>query len=245
MLKGIELFWKILTEANNEIVGKKTINFLIKIYTDVSPELEEQISDIRTDFIKRVVQRLQNVEYNESDANKTKKIKRLLLLIEQMLAESELHGTGKVKSHQGLKKGSKITLNIQSTFQVGERKYQISVYENTTLWELKEIMSKKLRQPIELIKLCNINEIKESNNGSTMKELGFKSDGVITCSKRVVDNKSQAKLIYNKQFTPKALEIFIEIFNRFAIDGKMNAQETASFASSCLGILYIYIYIYI
>ena len=91
-----------------------------------------------------------------------------------MIEESEKKGTARVKSHSGLIKNKIIKLKINSYIQKVDNCY-IRVFGNTTIWDLKEIISKKVGVAVDFLKLKLDNyEICETDNGKTVLDLNVK-----------------------------------------------------------------------
>jgi hypothetical protein len=88
-----------------------------------------------------------------------------------MIEESEKRGTAGVKSHSGLLKRKIINLKITSSLRT-QKDIDLRIYGNTTIWELKEIISYNCKYCLDFLKI-NINgyELKSSDNGKTIMEL--------------------------------------------------------------------------
>jgi hypothetical protein len=85
-----------------------------------------------------------------------------------MIEESEKRGTAGVKSHTGLLK--KKIVNIKAYSSINElRHFNLRLYGNTTMWELKEIISANVNYCIDFIRVViNGYELKNSDNGKTI-----------------------------------------------------------------------------
>jgi hypothetical protein len=101
-------------------------------------------------------------------------ITKCLHVLNLMIEESEKKGTARVKSHSGLIKNKIIKLKINSYIQKVDNCY-IRVFGNTTIWDLKEIISKKVGVAVDFLKLKLDNyEICETDNGKTVLDLNVK-----------------------------------------------------------------------
>ena len=93
-----------------------------------------------------------------------------------MLEESEKNGTAGVKSHSGLLKRNIITLKIIDNIE-RNNEFFIKVYSNTTMWDLKEIISKKIKICFDFLKftLKNNYELKNTDNGKNILEMNVRN----------------------------------------------------------------------
>jgi len=111
------------------------------------------------------------VKSNNSDQEKHNIIKKCLLIIKLMIKESEKMGTAHVKSHFGLQIRKIYKINVLcQTYRI--RGCQVKVYGNTTMWDLKEIISKKVKVCIDFIKLeIRKKDLKEDSHGMTVIDM--------------------------------------------------------------------------
>ena len=102
-----------------------------------------------------------------SESEKYNIIKKCLYVLKLMIQESEKKGTAHIKSHFGLQKRK--ILNIKVLSQNAKlNNCSVTVYGNTTMWELKEIISKKIKACVDFIKLeINKVELQDNDNGKT------------------------------------------------------------------------------
>jgi len=106
-----------------------------------------------------------------SEASPTEKhniIKKCLLVLKIMIAESEKKGTARVKSHFGLQKRKIMKFKVSSLSQRASD-CVVNVYCNTTMWELKEIVAKKSQVCVDFIKLqIGKEELLNTDHGKTV-----------------------------------------------------------------------------
>lgn len=70
----------------------------------------------------------------------------------------------------------------------------------------------------------------EKCNGLTLEELGI--DGkIFRASKSLKDKIRLETLMVDGELTPKAIKVFEEIYNTFAVDGKMGKVECSNFVA--------------
>lgn len=112
----------------------------------------------------------QTVTNNHSEEEKHNIIKKCLNVLNLMIEESEKKGTARVKSHAGLIKNKIIKLKINSFIPKVADTY-IKVFGNTTIWDLKEIISKKVSVAVDFLKIRIDNyDIVETDNGKTIQD---------------------------------------------------------------------------
>jgi hypothetical protein len=89
-----------------------------------------------------------------------------------MIEESEKRGTAGVKSHSGLLKKKIVTVRVYSNLGPELNSFPLRIYGNTTMWELKEIISTKVKYCIDFLKVViNSYELNNSDNGKTVMNM--------------------------------------------------------------------------
>jgi len=112
----------------------------------------------------------QTVDSNNSSEEKHNIITKCLNVLNLMIEESEKKGTARVKSHAGLIKNKIIKIKINSFISKVPDSY-IKVFGNTTIWDLKEIISKKVGVAVDFLKLRIENyEVVDTDNGKTIQD---------------------------------------------------------------------------
>jgi len=123
-------------------------------------------------LLNKCIEMIQNIV--NSSASKEEKgniVKKCLYVLKLMIEESEKSGTARVKGHIGLQKRKIYKLKILSqNFRLED--FEVNVYGNTTMWELREIVSKKAKASVDFIKLeIKRQELKNSSNGKTIIDM--------------------------------------------------------------------------
>ena len=113
----------------------------------------------------------ETISSNKKNEEKFNIVKKCLYFLKLMIEESEKRGTAGVKSHSGLLKKKIFNLKISSSLR-SQKDFDLRIYGNTTIWELKEIIAKNSKYCLDFLKI-NINgyELKSSDNGKTLIEL--------------------------------------------------------------------------
>jgi len=123
-------------------------------------------------LLKKCIEMIPNVVKSSASVEEKHNItKKCLYVLRLMIQESEKMGTAHVKSHFGLQKKKIYKLKILSqTYRIND--CEVVVYGNTTMWELKEIISKKVKASVDFIKLeIKKNVLKESSNGKSIIDM--------------------------------------------------------------------------
>ncbi len=239
-LNGTEIFWKIVQEAGNKDVVEKSRDFLNKLYTQVTGEIEKSASEIRGTFIETYLEKLATLIDSQAP-HKNEMVGRMISLMMDMIDESERKGTGRLKSHSALLKGYMIDFVVHNNVTSGKtipKKLEVQAYANTTVWELKAELGKYVESSAECIKMSVGNkELKDTDNGKTIGEFVKKSSGVLTLEKKNMDDIPKEPLLTEDfQLTVKAKAAFTEIYKKFANkESKMDAEAAAAFIQNTTG----------
>lgn len=151
-----------------------------------------------------------------------------------MIEESEKRGTAGIKSHAALLKSKILNIKVSSTIPNTDD-FAIRVYGNITIWELKEMISNRLKYCIDFIKFTidKSTDLKNSENGKTVLELNFEDGFEIKVSPNGIDKLiPQADLHFNGQPNPEIVKVFNEWFDKYSNeDSKMTKELCAKFVS--------------
>ena len=109
------------------------------------------MTNLQTNYVLNLLNKcIDNIRSVITSSSHTKQknmiISRSLKLLRQIIEKSEINGTGRIKSHYGLIKQKVLKININDDTSPKSKEFPIKVYGNTTIWELKEIISKKDNQ---------------------------------------------------------------------------------------------------
>ncbi|EGR29288.1 ubiquitin carboxyl-terminal hydrolase family protein, putative [Ichthyophthirius multifiliis] len=167
-------------------------------------------------------------------------IKKTIDIINALLNESEKKGIGNLKPLNGLVKGEiqNLLINNEATFNYeGNKKIEIKIESNKTIIDLKILIAKNIQtswDQIKLIRASHFNLLKESDNSKTIGEIRFKNNETITVEKKVVPTLSEVPLTNEDgSLCDRVKIIFIDWFNQFSVDGKMDKENCAKFIHSC------------
>ena len=242
-LEGVTNIWKIAIECRNKEVSQKATEFLIKLYYNLCPSLEDKKKEINYECIETALSFLGKVQENKekSQENISGEIINILGIFNEFLAQSERKGTTGLKQQRSLLKGEllnkiSITNSVSYNKLIG-RKIELSLYSNATVYDIKRVIGAVNRVPAEYVKLirtATTSEIKDIDNGKTLSELNFKSNEVLVANKQNLGNIPKAPLLNkDKSLTKEATDIFGEWFDEFSHEGLMTPDDCVEFIRSC------------
>ena len=241
-LNGFELIWKLVMCSPPGETIKNSIQNLMKIFmaTNLNPSQRAEYWNALLEHCINTIQR--GKDSDESDYNRLIRVENCLLVIKSLIEESEKKGTAGCISHSSLLRSSIKTLNVTNslfnarTFPVHlKKKFQIKVFSNTTLWDLKKLLGNMCSAVPEAIKISSgtLKDISDNEHGKTLSELHFKDEEIITLNKNttVIDKIQKVQLMDGGEALPRFRQVLKEIFEYFTKDGKMTMEDCAAFAT--------------
>ena len=246
-LLGLELIWKLVISClQTSEVSKKSNQYFLKIFFN-----NDFNSEKRGNFWKKVLERaiktigIIKKLHSENKINKIEKrikIVNCLNIIKTLVEETEKKGTAGCISHNSILKHLIINLkitnsisgkisNLKSDSEDGKI-LNFKVYANTTIWDLKKLIAKRLAIIPESIKIVTsiTREITVMDHGKTLGELNFKTNESITITKNpILDQIPKVSLIHNGELSEKAVKAFSEIFETFSTNGFMSKEQSTQF----------------
>lgn len=109
-LLGIEDLWNLIMINESSEVVTKALEFLNNLYTNFDSSISAQEEQIKKNYYQQSYKQLE-ISTQEADINSTK-IDRCIMIIENILDESEKKGNGGLKSLISLSGGELISLHI-------------------------------------------------------------------------------------------------------------------------------------
>ena len=161
--------------------------------------------------------------------------------MKELIIQSEKKGTAGVRPHSALLKGElldRIQVSNNITYaKDAPRRFEMALYSNTTVWELKKKIAQHTNvtaEYVKLVKCAGVTELKETEHGKTLQELRLKPNEVLSASKRSMSNIPKAPITTSTgQITPEARRVFDDWFDKFQHGGFMTPQNCADFIRSC------------
>ena len=157
-------------------------------------------------------------------------------LLEKLIRKEECLGGVGLPSFASLKPGERITVNFERKSrhrsERGERG-KATLSESSTLVDLTLKVSTELRLPVEAISLSKNGKVFSSLcMPSTLEQAGVGNNDTLQVTELAVAEKPMVPLLDEKgDFTSNVLSVFKEVFNKFAPDGKMTAENLADMTS--------------
>ena len=240
-LDGYELIWKLVLSAPQGDTSKKAITSFLKLF--ILNEFDsEKRSRIWVSLINKCIETIKYYKNNfKNKSEKVSRISNIIHVMRELIEETEKKGTAGVISHSSIIKNSLIKLKINNNIYTKaipknvERKFNLKVYSNTTLWDLKKLLGNRCLIVPECIKVSNSTskDITENDHGKTLSDLKLKNDDTLTITKniQVLDSIPRKTLVIDGQLTNEFKEVLNEIFNNYSTEEKMNPEECAKFAT--------------
>ena len=245
-LEGTHIFWNILRRASQKQVVELAADFLIKLHQQVDSTLEERAPAILQALIEDCLA-LMDLEGEGGDKGPLSEeretlLVRLVQLLKQLLLESEkTGGNGGVRPHAALLRGDLVRVQVNNSVLYKKeipRKLELEVYANTTVWELRQRLS-RVNHNIspEMVRLIKspTREIKDADNAKTLAELRIGRGDTLIASKRQVQTLPKANLVtVGNELTAAASAIFAQWYESFKNEeAGMGPEGLANFTKSC------------
>jgi hypothetical protein len=113
------------------------------------------------------------------------------------------------------------------------------VFSNTTFWELRTTIAKKVKcfpEQLKLMRSLPYKEVADNENGKTLGEFRIRASETFTVSKRPTNMPRTVLVTPEGDVIPRAQEIFAGIYHKFCDKNQlMDADGVAAFTSSCTG----------
>lgn len=163
---------------------------------------------------------------------------RLINMVNCLIDESEKEGFHAVSSLISFTKDENFVLNVfcEEYYSNYNKKYEIPVSSNLTLFQLKERIAAMSSFTFKEIRPCFKKELADRYHCWTLRELGIGQGDSMQVTKRGYEYSVRESLIFeNKEINPKAVRIFEAIFTRFSTDGLMSKEQCRDFTCQCVG----------
>lgn len=242
-LDGLSNIWKIVIDSQNAEVKSKATKFLVQLYQNLSSSVEEHKKMINHECLESALGYLKDIQadVNKSEETKSNQIVSVLKVFDEFISQSERKGTTGLKQQRSLLKGElldKIVINnLVSYNKTIGRRFELALYSNATVYDIKRIVGAVNKVPAEYVRLVRsstTSEIKDMDNGKTLADLAFKPNEVLIANKQNTANVPKAPLLNpDKSLTPEARSIFGEWFDGFSHDGLMTPEDCVEFIRSC------------
>ena len=228
-LKYFDLIWNLLIKLP-EADAKEKITKLFGLFLG-DQVTSSQRNSYWNELISRTIDEISKNEDNSTQEN-VDVCKNCLSILNALIEESEKKGTAGCVSHSASLKSFDITLNIKNSISPKiEKEFNITVKSNMTIWDFKKEVAQKINVSPECIKMTIYSsvDLNDTDNGKLVNKK-FMNNMTITVSKNPkLEDIPKVILISNGVFTPKAQEVFREIFDTFSTNGKMSKEQCTEF----------------
>lgn len=232
------MVWTLGLHCEREDVAPRVINFLIKAHLS----LGEALRASRPEVLKSLIHRCMSILRSE-DGKDPRLARRVIDILKNLVHETEVRGTGDVLPHGALQKGealAPLSVHNKATMKGGE--LLVQVHSNATLWDLKKQVASVLDLAPRFVQIsrgwgANLTELKEIDNGKTMRALGIKGGETLTTQKLAPEVQVPTAALTGPtgELTPAAKRVFEAWYDMFCIDGQFTKQSAAHFIEGCCG----------
>ena len=241
-LIGFDVLWKLIFGTCSKIIFHSGIHNLHSLFLNTYLSDEDKANNNPMNFTNELISLC--IKEIKEHSDECTKIENALNVINLLIKESEKFGTAGLTSHQGLHKGNliiiKVTQNLGYIFNTPP--FDMEIYLNTTIYDLKKEISQKVNCHFDFIKfIVNFSkpggdnkmqqhELTLEENGETLFSMGFSNEIQIELRKNNLENSiPKALLIDNGTFTEEAFILFDGWYNYYSIEGQMTLEKCAEF----------------
>jgi ubiquitin carboxyl-terminal hydrolase 34 len=235
-LTGFDILWQIVFESFSEEIMNKGIETLHSIFTNVFNIKDNDGEE--NSYSQQLLQKCLNliketIREDKQDSEKYNIVHKCLYILKLMIEESEKRGTAGVKSHSGLLKKKIVTVKVYSNLGQELKEFNLRVYGNTTMWELKEIISSNVKYCVDFLRVVvNNYELKNSDNGKTVINMCLDDDDEIKVSSNGLEKLiPQAELLINGEINEDVIAIINGWFEEYSTNDKMTKEDCAKFVT--------------
>jgi hypothetical protein len=179
-LEKLDMIWVIIKKAQNPLVVKRSIDFMIKIYTNLCDDLKDRAAEIAQLLISLCVKELQRKDVSKLE------VERFIQILRQMIEISERKGTGDIQPHSAILRGEQMNrIIIKNDTRPYYPKLIVRVFSSATVWEFVDKVTRMcdLAPQFADVTLPGARRIKETDYGKTLSDIGLKNHDIITVKK--------------------------------------------------------------
>ena len=249
-LIGFQILWNIVFDSFSVDIMNKGIETLHTIFTNVQIKIEgiasTESKSTNISYSQLLLQKCIDL-INKSISNpslcvdeKKNKITKCLLVLKLTIEESEKRGTANIKSHAGILKKKTVNVKISSTVgNLDSRDFALKIYANTTIWELKQLISRRLQYSHDFLKIViqkNEYELKSTDNGKSVMDFDLRNGDELKCFSNGMEKLiPQAEFMADGNPVSEILQIYNEWFTMFSSNEKMSKKDCSLFIRAVTG----------
>lgn len=246
-LDGIGSFWRLVLDIDIEYLAKELVEFIVPLYVKPIFNRGNKLLEYRQyqqQFVEKCDRALQELISNpswQSDKLSLQKIGRVLLLVQNLVDETEVYGVCGPPSVSSLYRGEQVNLKIEPNFgyNANSKPMDLKLYGNMTIFELKKFLAAEIKRTswsgLKITrKMMNV-DIKDNQNGRNLRDIKFKfNERLVVSAKPTPTVESEPLTSMEDILNPKALKCFKEIFEMFSVQSLMYKENCAAFTRYCL-----------
>ena len=161
-------------------------------------------------------------------------VKRVMLVLTNILQMSEKQGTGDVQPHNAVLKGEMLDrIIINNLTSPKAENIVVRVFTSATVWEFRKEVSRLIELSPKYVEfeLSDKSKITDSMNGMVLEQIGLKNQDIITV--RMIDVKEEVAVepicdLEKSRLTPKAYKIFNEWYDLYKDPEKEKMTKTSA-----------------
>lgn len=229
-LFGVELFWQMFKQTESIPIATRLANYLMILYTPPNLLTHDKLTLYHQE-LKSLKLKAMEILANSNILNCIKASQLLM----QLMQHEEQGGQVSLLSFMQCFDGEKIQLFIEKDSKFNKERTRISVYEHNTFFELREVVGREYRMPINSFNLLteNMQKIELNNNNSIIFNYGIQPRDTIVVQDAEVPESQEAEL-YDEHgnLTEAFVRVIEEIFETYATNNQMRKPELARFTTA-------------
>ena len=246
-LVGIDAFWNLYMDTKDQGIADELVEFITKLYVPTELDGKDRLplfAKYIQAFVERCSKLFKDATTNEEwlkDEIASKTVKRVILLLTEIVDMTESLYNVDNLSLASLYRGDKVSLTIDNNIYVSydsAKKVEMKVNGNTTLLEVKKKLAKELTKiswrNVVLKRPNKKPEIKDKHNLRTLRDMRVKLGERLVAASKPIIQRPQEPLVINEVLNPKAVAAFTNIFKRFEKNNKLGPEELVGFAALVL-----------
>ena len=149
--QGVELIWTMAMDTHDDAVSTNAIRFLNLLYQKLGASLRDSVKEVRRGYVELATEKLRGAV----EVGNPVHVLRTVSLLETMLNESELSGTGSVPSHRQRLKGRLLSIPVVNGTAIAGTApaYTVRAYSNATLFDVRKMIADKVGLPVSRLQL--------------------------------------------------------------------------------------------
>lgn len=246
-LEGIQIIWNIIMVCETEKLVSMASSIINNLYSNqnILVQENEEYSLLDTENKVRLHDLLLKKCMSLITINSSNKMIVKSLGILKLIIEESNDGNDQIKPHSSILRKNLIELNIHNRINDKSKKFTLSVYDNTTIYEIKKLIEKRIGYHSDFILLSvyrtNIKktiDLQISDNNKSVGNLDINYGDIVYCNlnERIARNIKRVSLTEGMKPKKQFIKILEDWFDYFKNkDSVMDRQSIGTFITSVTG----------